>query len=68
MQLTSAPDSKFVLNLPQHILTDSEKTVLWKGLNFAVAKPHSNLHMACAVETVASKLLQTLGMEFRWKV
>jgi hypothetical protein len=39
-----------------------------KGLNFAVVKPHSCLDMACAVESVVSKLPQTLAMEFRWMV
>ncbi|PNF20184.1 hypothetical protein B7P43_G16972 [Cryptotermes secundus] len=39
-----------------------------KGLNFSVTRPHSNLDMACAVESVVSKLPQTKGMEFRWKV
>jgi hypothetical protein len=39
-----------------------------KGLNFSVMNPHSNLDMACVVESVVSKLPQTLGMEFRWKI
>jgi hypothetical protein len=39
-----------------------------KGLNFSVTYPHSNLDMACAVESVVSKIPQTLGMEFRWKI
>jgi hypothetical protein len=38
-----------------------------KVLNFSVTSPHSNLDMACAVESVVSKLPQTLGMEFGWK-
>jgi hypothetical protein len=60
--------SKFVLNLSEYILTDHEESVLMKGLNFAVVKPHACLDMACAVRSVVSKLPQTLGMEFRWKV
>jgi hypothetical protein len=65
----SASDSrKFILNLSKHVLTDSEEAVLMKGLNFSVAKPRSNLDMACAMESVASELPQTLGKEFRWKI
>jgi hypothetical protein len=59
---------KFVLNLSEHVLTDSEEPVLTKDLNFAIAKPHSNLDMAYSVESVVSKLPQTLGIKFRWKV
>jgi hypothetical protein len=33
-----------------------------------VTNPHSNLDMACAVESVVSKLSQTLGMEISWKI
>jgi hypothetical protein len=39
-----------------------------KGFNFSVSYPHSNLDMACAVESIVSKLPQTLGMESRWKI
>jgi hypothetical protein len=39
-----------------------------KAMNSSIAKPHSNLDMACAVESVVSRLPQTLGMEFRWKI
>jgi hypothetical protein len=59
---------KFVLNLSEHVLTDHEESVLMKGLNFAIVNLHYNLDMACAVESVVSKLPQPLGMEFRWKV
>jgi hypothetical protein len=59
---------KFILNLSKCVLTESEETVLKKGLNFAVTRPHSNLDMACAVEPVVSKFPQTQGMEFRWKI
>jgi hypothetical protein len=38
-----------------------------KGLNFSVTYPYSNMDMACAVESIVSKLPQTLGMEFQWK-
>jgi hypothetical protein len=30
-----------------------------KSFDFALTFPHSNLHMACAVESVVSKLSQT---------
>jgi hypothetical protein len=39
-----------------------------KSLNFSATNPRSNLDMVCAVESVVSKLPQTLGMEFRWKM
>jgi hypothetical protein len=39
-----------------------------KGLNFSITYPHSNLDMACAVESVVSKLPHSLGMEFRWEI
>jgi hypothetical protein len=43
---SSDSDSKnFILNLSKHVLSDSEETVLRKGLNFAVSKPHSNMDM-----------------------
>jgi hypothetical protein len=58
---TSAPDSKFVL-------TDPEKIVLRKGLNFTAAKPHSILDRAHAAKRAACKLLQMLNIQFRWKV
>jgi hypothetical protein len=60
--------NKFVLNLSEHTLTDAEEAVLMKGLNFSIIYPHSNLDMACTVESVVSKLPQTLGMEFGWKI
>jgi hypothetical protein len=56
---------KFILNLSRHVLTDYEEAVLLNGLNFMVTNPHSNLDMACAMESVVLKLPQTLGMEFR---
>jgi hypothetical protein len=54
--------------LSEQFLSNSEEAVLIKGLNFSVTYPHSNLDMACATESVVSKLSQTLGMEFRWKI
>ena len=36
---------KFVFSLPGHVLADGKKTVLQKGLNFAVSFPHSNVDM-----------------------
>ncbi|XP_023702099.1 uncharacterized protein LOC111861618 [Cryptotermes secundus] len=59
---------KFVLNLSEYALTDHEESDLRKGLNFSIVNPHFNLDMACAVESVITKLPQILGMEFRWKV
>jgi hypothetical protein len=65
---TPASDSrKLILNL-SCVLTDSEEAFLMQGLNFLVTTSHSNMDMTCAVESVFSKLRQTLGMEFRWKV
>jgi hypothetical protein len=58
----------FVLNLSKHIITESEKAVLKRGLNFALATPQSNLDMACAVESIKTKLHPVLGMEFSWKI
>jgi hypothetical protein len=52
---------KFILNLSKYVLTESEEAV-------AVTRPHSNLDMACAVESIVSTLPQTQGMEFRWKI
>jgi 23S rRNA maturation mini-RNase III len=46
---------KFVKNLSNHILTESEKAVLKRGLNFALTTPQSNLDMACAVESIKTK-------------
>jgi hypothetical protein len=57
----------FVLNLSKHILTESEKAVLKRGLNFALATPQSNLDMTCAVETIKTKFHPVLCMEFSWK-
>jgi hypothetical protein len=39
-----------------------------KGLNFSITYPHSNLDIACAVESAVAKFPQPLGMEFRWKI
>jgi hypothetical protein len=61
----ASASEEFILNLSEHILTDSEEVVLMKGLNFSVTYSHTNLDMACAVKSVVSKLPQILGMEFR---
>jgi hypothetical protein len=64
-----ASDSrKFIRNISKHVLTDSEEAVLMNGSNLSVMNPYSNLDMACDVECTVSKLPQTLGMEFRWKM
>jgi hypothetical protein len=47
------------------VLKNSQEVVLMKVLSFSVMNPRSNLDMACAVESVVSKLPQILGMEFR---
>jgi hypothetical protein len=36
---------KFVPNLSEHVFTESEESVLMRGLNFAVTKRMSNLGM-----------------------
>jgi hypothetical protein len=50
------------------MFSHSEEAVLIKGLKFLVTNAQSNLDMACAVESVVSKLPQTLGMEDGWKI
>jgi hypothetical protein len=45
-----------------------EEAVLMKGLNISVTYPHSNMDMTCAVESIVSKLPETLGIEFQWKI
>jgi hypothetical protein len=52
----------------QNMLSQAEEPVLVKGLTFFMTYPHSNLDIACAVESVASNLPQILGMEFEWKI
>jgi hypothetical protein len=64
----ASASKKFILNLSEHILTDSEEAILMKGLNFFITHPHFNLDMACAVKSVVSRLPQTLDVEFRWKI
>jgi hypothetical protein len=59
---------KFTLNLSEHILTDTEEAALMKVLNFSVTYPHSNLDIACGVESVVAKLPQRLGMKIMWKI
>jgi hypothetical protein len=55
----ASASKKFILILSKYVLTDTEEAVLMKGFNFLVTNPHSNLDMACAVESVVSKLPQT---------
>jgi pantothenate kinase len=59
---------KFVINLPEHVLTESETSVLKTGLNFAITNRGSSLDMACAAEFARSKLPLALGMEFCWRI
>jgi hypothetical protein len=68
MRTPVSASNKFVQNLSEHTVTDAEEAVLMKGLNFSMTYPHSNLDMACAVESVVSKLPQILGMEFGWRI
>jgi hypothetical protein len=58
----------FVINLPEHVLTESETSVLKKGLNFAITNRGSNLDMACVAEFARSKLPPALGMELCWRI
>jgi hypothetical protein len=46
---------KFVINLSEHSLTESEESVLKKGLNFAITNRVSTLDMACVAESARSK-------------
>lgn len=56
MLYTSASDSKkSILDLLEYAVTDSEETVLMKGLSLAVVNPHSNLDVLFAVAWVVSK-------------
>jgi hypothetical protein len=45
-----------------------EEAVPKKGLNFSVSNSHSYMIIVCAVESAASDLPQTLGMEFRCRI
>jgi hypothetical protein len=58
----------FVLNLSNHILTESEKAVLKRGLNFALSTPQSNFDMTCAIESIKTKLHPVVGKEFSLKI
>jgi hypothetical protein len=57
---------KFVVDLSEHVLIESEEYVLKKGLNFAITNGGFNLDMACVAESAKSKLPPALGMEFCW--
>jgi hypothetical protein len=64
---TSASDSKkCIRNLSKQILSDSEEAVLMKCLNLSITNSHSNMDMACFVQSVVSKCPQTLGTGLRW--
>jgi hypothetical protein len=63
-QTTTTPKAiegseKFVLNLPEDVLTESEESVLKRRLNFAVTTRVSNLEMVCVAESARSKLPPT---------
>jgi hypothetical protein len=49
-------------NLSEYVLTETEESVLKRGLNFA------DLDLVCAAGSARSKLLPALGMEFCWKI
>jgi hypothetical protein len=51
-----------VFNLLKHTVTDLEEAVLKEGLNFTIAFLHSNLDMACVMETVISNLPPLAGV------
>jgi hypothetical protein len=59
---------KFVHNLSEHVLTESEGSVLKRGLNFPVTNRVSNLNILCAAESARLKLPLALGMEFYWRI
>jgi hypothetical protein len=46
---------KSVLNLSDQVLTESEESMLKKGLNFAVTNTASNLDTVCVAESARSK-------------
>lgn len=52
-----------VLSLSEHVLTDSEESVLNKGFNFGVTNRESNFDIACAAESVRSKFRPAFGIE-----
>jgi hypothetical protein len=59
---------KSVLNLSEHVLTESKESVLKRGLNFAARNRVSNLDMVCAAESARSKPPPALRMEFCWRI
>jgi hypothetical protein len=59
---------KFVLSLTELVLTDSEDSVLKRGLNYSVTNGVSNLDMVCAAESAKSKHPPVLNMEFFWRI
>jgi hypothetical protein len=72
-QASSTPKSsygseKFILNLLGHVPTESEESVLKRGLNFAVTNRAYNLDMVCAAEFARSKLPPAMGVAFCWRI
>jgi hypothetical protein len=65
--LCSVINTGYALN-KIYVLTESEVSVLKKGLHFATTNSGSNLDMACAAESAKSKLRPALGMEFCWRI
>jgi hypothetical protein len=51
---------KFVLNLSEHVLEESEESVLVRGLNFALTNRVPNLDMV--------QVCVALGVEFCWRI
>jgi hypothetical protein len=67
-QITATPKAvhgseKFVINLSEHVLTESEESVLNRGLNFAVTNKVSDLGIVLAAESARSKLPFALSMK-----
>jgi 23S rRNA maturation mini-RNase III len=72
-QITKTPNAiqgpeKFVINLSEHVLTESEESVLKRGLNFTITNRASNLDMACAPESARSRLTPAFSVEFCWSI
>jgi hypothetical protein len=64
----ASTNKKLVLSLSDYVFTKAKEMVLQKWINFGVAVAHSNLDMACAAESVASKTPSSCCMEFKWKI
>ena len=62
-------DSKWVINLSKTELTEAQKSVLSKGLNFAVSPDNvPNLDYITAIETICSKLKEEDVAELRGEI